>query len=60
MIIGLGATLLAHSSSLKTRRKPFWQWFIMGTISLIIFNSGIAIFGEAVKHRAMYESKLGL
>ncbi|MCL4248284.1 MAG: hypothetical protein KJ065_09070 [Anaerolineae bacterium] len=60
MIIGLGATLLAHSSSLKTRRKPFWQWFIMGTISLIVFNSGIAIFGEAVKHRAMYESKLGL
>lgn len=60
MIIGLGATLISHASHLKTRRKPTWQWLILGTLSLIIFNAGIAIFGEAVKHRAMYESKLGL
>lgn len=60
LIIGFGATLLAHSSSLKTRKKPFWQWLILGTISLIVLNAGVAIFGEAVKHRAMYEHKLGL
>ena len=60
LIIGLGITLISHSAHLKTRRKPTWQWLILGTLSLIIFNAGIAIFGEAVKHRAMYESKLGL
>jgi hypothetical protein len=60
LVIGLGATLIAHSASLKSKRKPFWQWLLLGTLSLIIFNAGIAIFGEAVKHRAMYENKLGL
>ncbi len=60
MIIGLGATLLAHSASLKTQKKPFWQWLILGTLSLITLNAGVAIFGESIKHRAMYEHKLGL
>jgi hypothetical protein len=60
LIIGFGATLVAHSASLKANKKPFWQWLILGTLSLIILNAGVAIFGEAVKHRAMYEHKLGL
>jgi hypothetical protein len=60
LIIGLGATLLSHSAGLKGKGRPAWQWILIGTISLITFNTGIAIFGEAIKHRAMYESKLGL
>ena len=60
LFIGLGATLLGHSSSLKTRGKPFLLWFLFGTVSLIIFNAGVAVFGEAVKHRAIYEQKPGL
>jgi hypothetical protein len=58
LVIGFGATLLAHSATLKAKRKPWWQWVLLGTISLVTLNAGIAIFGESIKHRALYESKM--
>lgn len=53
--IGFGASLLGHSIELKTTGAPLAQWFLWGTLSLVVFNSGIALFGEAVKARLLYE-----
>jgi hypothetical protein len=53
--IGLGASLLGHSIGLKVQGASTLVWFIWGTVSLIIFNGGIALFGDAVKHRVLYE-----
>ena len=56
-VIGLGATLLGHSVGLKSAGASFWTWFVWGTFSLATLNSGVALFGEAVKHRALFEWK---
>ena len=54
-VIGLGATLLGHSVGLKSGGASFWTWFVWGTFSLVTLNSGVALFGEAVKHRTLFE-----
>jgi hypothetical protein len=53
--IGLGASLLGHSIELKTTGAPLATWFWWGTLSLIVLNSGVALFGEAVKARGIFE-----
>lgn len=55
LIIGLGISLVGQAIALKARGKGFLRWFIMGTIGLIATNAGVSIFGEAVKHRTLYE-----
>ena len=60
LLIGAGISIVGQAIVLKAHRKPGWQWFLMGFVGLVTLNSGVAIFGESVKHRALYESKLGL
>lgn len=52
---GLGATVTTHASILKGQQEPTRRWFITGTVGLCIFNAGIAVFGEAIKARVLYE-----
>ena len=54
-LIGLGASLLGHSIELKIEGVALITWFIWGTSSLAVLNAGVAVFGEAVKHRALYD-----
>jgi len=32
-----------------------WQWVAAGTASLTVLNAGLCLFGDAVKHRTLYE-----
>ncbi len=57
-LIGFGMSITGQAIGAKAKGKPFWRWFLVGTLGLIVLNSGVAIFGEAVKHRALYESQL--
>jgi hypothetical protein len=54
-IIGFGFSLTGQAIIAKSRGKPFWLWFALGTLGLIVLNSGISIFGDAVKRRALQE-----
>ncbi len=60
LLIGAGVSIVGQAIVLKAQRKSSWQWFLMGFVGLVVLNSGVAIFGESVKHRALYESKLDL
>jgi hypothetical protein len=60
MLIGFGASMLGEAIILKSQKKSFWKWFSLGTIALVVLNSGVAVFAEATKHRALYEMKLSL
>jgi len=60
LLIGAGVSIVGQAIVLKAQRKAGWKWFLMGFLGLIVLNSGVAIFGESVKQRALYESKLGL
>jgi hypothetical protein len=52
---GLGASGVGQSTLLKGRDAPTWTWVAAGTVSLVALNAGLCLFGDAVKHRALYE-----
>ncbi len=58
ILIGLGMSVTGEAISAKSRKKGFLRWFITGVIGLLCLNAGIAIFGEAVKERTLYELDL--
>jgi hypothetical protein len=53
--VGLGASLVGQSTILKSKRRSTWKWVALGTVSLAVLNAGLCLFGDAVKHRALYE-----
>jgi len=52
---GLGASGVGQSTLMKGRDVPTWKWVAAGTASLVALNAGLCLFGDAVKHRALYE-----
>ncbi len=58
VLIGAGFSLTAHAATLRGKGAPLWKWVLLGTVGLVVLNSGIAVFGDAVKQRALYEMHL--
>ncbi len=56
VIIGFGACLIAESAHLKFSGADTFTWVAAGTGALIVFNSGLCIFGDSILHRIRYES----
>ena len=52
---GLGASGVGQSTLMKGRDESTWKWVAAGTASLVALNAGLCLFGDAVKHRALYE-----
>ena len=48
ILIGLGLSLLGEAIILKYEKKPF---FWLGTLALIVVNSGLCFFGNAIRYR---------
>jgi len=58
LAVGTGASALGQSTLLKgDDDTPTWTWVAAGTASLVVLNAGLCLFGDAVKHRALYEWK---
>lgn len=57
-LIGFGLTLVTDAARAKSEGEP---WFWYGTLALVVFNAGIAFFGEGVKNAVLVslESKHG-
>lgn len=55
ILTGLGLSIVGHASINKSKGRG---WIFQGTLGLIIFNTGLALFGEAIKARALYEAEL--
>jgi len=55
LLIGYGLCVFSEAGHLKHTNAPFRQWFLMGTYSLVVFNAGIAFFGQAVIYRIQYQ-----
>ena len=53
--IGFGVSIVGYAVELRTLEAGFWPWFLWGTLGLVVLNSGVAMFGEAVKHRVLFE-----
>lgn len=55
VLIGFGASLIAEAAVYKYQGAATWDWVAFGTIALVVFNSGISVFGGAILHRVRYE-----
>lgn len=57
-IFGFGACLVAEAAMKKYSGVPTLEWVTWGTLSLIVLNSGLSIFGDAILQRSRYERAL--
>jgi hypothetical protein len=55
LLVGTGFSITGNAIIAKSRGRG---WFWQGTLGLIVFNAGLAVLGEAVKTRALYETEL--
>ncbi|TVR24589.1 MAG: hypothetical protein EA396_01275 [Anaerolineaceae bacterium] len=55
ILIGFGFTMIMRAAHVRSQKKGFLRWVIQFLIGLVSINSGIALFGEAVKERTLYE-----
>jgi hypothetical protein len=55
LFIGMGLALIMHAIEIRRQGKGFLNWFSRFLVGLISVNSGVSIFGEAVKERTLYE-----
>jgi hypothetical protein len=55
-LIGMGLSISIEAGFWKWNGSPTWEWVLMGTFGLVIFNTGLSLFGEAVI-RASKEKK---
>lgn len=53
--IGFGVSLVAEAAMTKYHGAATWQWVTYGTVALIVLNSGLCLFGDAILHRVRYE-----
>jgi hypothetical protein len=57
--VGFGASLLGQATLMKRDAADgagsTWAWVAAGTASLVALNAGLSLFGDAVKHRSLFE-----
>jgi hypothetical protein len=57
LAVGLGASGVGQATLMKgDDDTATWKWVAAGTASLAALNAGLCLFGDAVKHRTLYES----
>ncbi|GAB5523113.1 MAG: hypothetical protein Roseis2KO_09850 [Roseivirga sp.] len=50
-LVGLGLSLMGEALILKYEQADFTKWFWLGTLALVVINSGLAVFGKAITLR---------
>jgi hypothetical protein len=50
--MGFGLTLVTDAARAKSAGEA---WFWYGTLALVVFNAGVAFFGEGVKNAVLLE-----
>ena len=55
VLVGLGLSLSIEAGFYKHSGVATWQWVAFGTGALVVFNSGLCIFGDAILQRVRYE-----
>jgi hypothetical protein len=51
-LMGFGLTLVTDAARAKGAGE---DWFWYGTLALVVFNAGVAFFGEGVKNAVLVE-----
>lgn len=57
LLIGAGLSICIDAAFLRFKEASSYFWILNGTIGLILFNSGICLFGQAVIFKVQMEDK---
>lgn len=55
ILVGMGACLIADAAMAKYGGASVAYWVAYGTFSLVVFNAGLCVFGDAILQRTRYE-----
>lgn len=44
----MGLSISIEAGYRKWNGQQSWEWILMGTVGLVIFNAGLSLFGEAI------------
>lgn len=53
--IGAGASMVHWAGRLKDQQVPTSQWLAAGTAALVVFNTGLSLFGRGVVEKVLHE-----
>lgn len=54
-IIGMGVSFAIEAGIWKSQGASTLHWVLAGTGALVVLNTGISLFGDAILHRVRYE-----
>jgi hypothetical protein len=57
ILIGTGLSMAIDAGVSKFDGAEMWVWIAYGTASLVVFNAGISIFGDAVRYKVLMDLK---
>ena len=56
-LTGFGLCLFSEAGHIKHTGVDTASWVFMGTLSLVVFNAGLAIFGQAIVYKSQLDYK---
>lgn len=51
ILIGAGLSLAIDAGFYRMQNPEGWNWIYYGTFALVVFNSGICFFGQAIIYK---------
>jgi hypothetical protein len=57
LLLGAGLSMSIHAAMVRSNTISSYQWIVLGTLGLIIFNSGICLFGQAIICKVRLDDK---
>lgn len=57
LLVGLGVSVVTDAAVRRSAGVRAVGWIAEGTVGLVALNSGLSLFGEAVKRRALLDAR---
>ena len=48
LFVGMGLSFLGYAIEIKIKGASTLKWVLWGTVALVVTNTGLAFFGEAI------------
>ena len=55
LLIGAGLSVTLDASACRMAGAEWWMWCAEGTLGLVVFMSGLGLFGSAVRCRTLLD-----
>jgi hypothetical protein len=55
ILVGAGVCMITESAFFKHAGARQVEWVTAGTVSLVVFNAGLCVFGSSIVSRIRYE-----